>query len=216
MFQIWYEEDRKVKFEYKKGDTVKATFVEVGEFGGDIHLTHVGATKMVKEDTNMLELLIGENCEMFTDKPLSIEQICQLPFSQETATLNEVQVVTFKKIKSRIWCTEHAALFNHMVNLSEKRTNSIVKMLHISKWQQKVLLNAEIKDKYDHRTWITIFDQCAKVILSKSYDTFLDCSHIERVSILKEIENNEDLYFDLKVKKDQCNKIIAKQVKIIE
>lgn len=217
MFNIWYEENCKVKFEFKKGDTVQATFVEVGEFGGDIHLTHVGATKIIKEDKNMLELLIGENCEMFTDISLSIEQICQLPFRQETATLQEVPVMTFKKNQESDLVYRACSIIPSHGKLTQKANKMYCeKCATFLKGNRKVLLKAEIKDKSDKTTWITIFDQGAKVLLGNSYDNFLDCSHIERVSILKNIEHNDDLFFELSVKKDRFNNLIAKKVTIIE
>ncbi|XP_071150741.1 uncharacterized membrane protein-like isoform X2 [Mytilus edulis] len=221
VLNVWYDEDtRHVKFEHKRGDSVQATFVEVGEFVEEIHLTIVGTTKMIKqEDKQMKKLLKNENRNIFVDKTMSIKEIFELPYSQDTATINDVQVLTFKKERESEFVYRSCSIdSSHGKLIPKGRKKYCKKCGEYLKGEKKVELNAEIKDTSDSRTWIKIFDQSAKAILGNSYNTFLDCSDKERVSILKKIERNDALYFGFKVsvKKDKCNyKIIAKQVEII-
>lgn len=221
MLQIWYEEEeKKVKFEFKARDVVKAKFVKVGAFGNEIHLTLVSTTELVKQEDKRMakKLLKGENLDIFTNKTMSIKEIKELQYSHETVTVEGVQLVSFRKEQESDLVYETCSIVPSHGKLIPKGDKLYCKnCAKCVSGQKMVQLHAEVVDDSEKSEWVAIFNQWSKVILGGQYATFINCSHFERVQILKNIEEDENLcyVFEVTVKKGKFTNITAKNIREI-
>ncbi|CAG2194972.1 unnamed protein product [Mytilus edulis] len=161
------------------------------------------------------KLLKGENLDIFTNKTMSIKEIKDLKYSQEMATVVGVQLMCFRKDQEFDLVYDTCSIVPSHGKLIAKADQLFCKTcVKIVSGQKMVQLKAEVKDDSEKCMWVSIFNQCSKVILEGQYATFIKCSHFERVQILKNIEEDESLnyVFEVNVKKGKFTNVIAKSI----